>query len=283
MESKHSELPVLNYQRDDKDPRDYELEFLSSRVLSKSGTTTTTTNPPSVIDWSAFFTYVYKQGTIGSCTACSVNSLISFVLRNKIQWIPSRLFTYYNSREFENNICVDHGSTLRNSIKSLVQKGVCNEDLWPYNQPFSTRPSTEAYESASLIKVVKYASIRCTVEQFEQALLNGFIIAFGIPIYSSFFTARNGDIPHPNIQHDRFMGYHAIVCVGYDSQQSRFKFRNSWGTEWGDQGYGTIPYSMLQFAVDAWTIIQCNHTNTLSKTSTILNHSNMILHIPQKS
>ena len=40
-------------------------------------------------------------------------------------------------------------------------------------------------------------------------------------------------------------GGHAIMIVGYDDKTERFKFRNSWSTWWGNEGYGTIPYAFL--------------------------------------
>ena len=34
--------------------------------------------------------------------------------------------------------------------------------------------------------------------------------------------------------------------------------RNSWGTGWGDQGYGWLPYAYVEegLAVDWWTILK---------------------------
>lgn len=38
---------------------------------------------------------------------------------------------------------------------------------------------------------------------------------------------------------------HAILLTGFDSDKKTFKFKNSWGTSWGDQGYGTIDYDYV--------------------------------------
>jgi C1A family cysteine protease len=40
-----------------------------------------------------------------------------------------------------------------------------------------------------------------------------------------------------------------VVIVGYDHQKELFKFKNTWGKNWGDKGYGYIHYN------DAYTII----------------------------
>lgn len=39
---------------------------------------------------------------------------------------------------------------------------------------------------------------------------------------------------------------HAIVLVGYDEDKKTFKFRNSWGINWGNEGYGTLSYDYVK-------------------------------------
>ena len=44
---------------------------------------------------------------------------------------------------------------------------------------------------------------------------------------------------------------------GYDDAANLFIIRNSWGTTWGQKGYGTIPYAYLidpSLSADLWTI-----------------------------
>jgi len=38
---------------------------------------------------------------------------------------------------------------------------------------------------------------------------------------------------------------HAVLVVGFDDTKKRFRFRNSWGPEWGTNGYATIPYDWI--------------------------------------
>jgi C1A family cysteine protease len=63
-------------------------------------------------------------------------------------------------------------------------------------------------------------------------------------------------MPSPN---EQLLGGHAVLAVGYDDSQRRFIVRNSWGKDWGMQGYFTIPYAYLlddNLADDFWTIRQ---------------------------
>lgn len=38
---------------------------------------------------------------------------------------------------------------------------------------------------------------------------------------------------------------HAILLTGYDSEKEEFFFKNSWGTNWGDQGYGRASFEYI--------------------------------------
>ena len=52
-------------------------------------------------------------------------------------------------------------------------------------------------------------------------------------------------------------GGHAVMAVGYDESVRRMLVRNSWGTDWGIQGYFTMPYDYISndnLADDFWTL-----------------------------
>jgi hypothetical protein len=48
-----------------------------------------------------------------------------------------------------------------------------------------------------------------------------------------------------------------MLCVGYSDEDQVFVVRNSWGSDWGDEGYCYIPYDYLtdeDYAHDAFTL-----------------------------
>jgi C1A family cysteine protease len=73
--------------------------------------------------------------------------------------------------------------------------------------------------------------------------------------------SRDGDIPYrPTF--DTIQGGQAVVAVGYDDQRisstkGALQIRNSWGRDWGNDGYGWLPYAYVeeQLAADFWTVI----------------------------
>ena len=41
-------------------------------------------------------------------------------------------------------------------------------------------------------------------------------------------------------------GWHTLPICGFNDDAQRFEFKNSWGTYWGTNGFGTIPYDYVR-------------------------------------
>ena len=204
---------------------------------------------------------VEDQGRLGSCTAHALTAALE-VLEKKdglavVQM--SRLFVYYNERALEHTVEQDSGATLRDGIKTLVKKGCCTEKKWPYIvSEFTVKPSAACYRDGLNHQVTSYQRIE-TLDQMRACLAEGFPFVFGFTVYESFETqtvAQSGiaDLPVPD---ERAIGGHAVLAVGYDDGDKRFIIRNSWGTDWGRQGYFSLPYAYLDsrdLSDDFWTI-----------------------------
>jgi C1A family cysteine protease len=206
---------------------------------------------------------VYDQGQLGSCTANAIAGAIEFD-RMKEQltpdFVPSRLFIYYNERAMEGTITTDSGAQIRDGIKSVGSQGVCPETQWPYTiANFAEQPAAKCYQDALLCKAILYQSVAQDLNQMKGCLADGYPFVCGITVYASFESdavATSGQVPMP-ASNEAVIGGHAIAAVGYDDSQQRFIMRNSWGTGWGLQGYFTIPYAYLtnaNLASDFWTI-----------------------------
>jgi hypothetical protein len=58
-------------------------------------------------------------------------------------------------------------------------------------------------------------------------------------VYRDFMFYKEGIYRHVT---GDLVGYHAVCCVGYDQADGCWICKNSWGTEWGDDGYFKIAY-----------------------------------------
>uniref|UniRef100_A0A6C0ECM7 Peptidase C1A papain C-terminal domain-containing protein n=1 Tax=viral metagenome TaxID=1070528 RepID=A0A6C0ECM7_9ZZZZ len=222
---------------------------------------------PTSVDLRSNCPTVFDQGALGSCTANALASAYQFVqIKNKTKnFVPSRLFIYYNERMVEGTTKEDAGAELRTGINVMTRYGVCPETMWPYNiNQFTVRPRNTCYNSGVLHKVTTSKRVGQTLSQLKQCLANGFPFVIGIAVFDSFESdavSRTGIVPMPNTSTESLLGGHALLCVGYNDATGRFIVRNSWGTSWGDAGYCHIPYAYLtnaSLAGDFWTISAVN-------------------------
>jgi C1A family cysteine protease len=204
---------------------------------------------------------VENQGQLGSCTANALIGALEFLeLKGGALFVDlSRLFVYYNERLIEGTVDQDSGAFLRDGIKSLAKQGVCPEKEWPYRiTAFRKKPIATCYADARKHEITSYHRIN-TTDEMRNCLAEGFPFVFGFTVYSSFESAavaRSGVLNMPT-RNERVVGGHAVVAVGYDDTQRRFIIRNSWGTDWGQKGYFTMPYEYLgsrNLSDDFWTI-----------------------------
>jgi GNAT superfamily N-acetyltransferase len=89
-------------------------------------------------------------------------------------------------------------------------------------------------------------------------------LAYCGPVLASFeitnewFTAPGGAIPTPSTA-DQYVAAHSVLLVGYDDSKGHFKFMNSWGADWGDKGFGYLPYGSFETAWDEGWFMDLGH------------------------
>jgi len=113
------------------------------------------------------------------------------------------------------------------------------------------------YAAATPHKASAYQRLNQTLSHMRMCLQMGFPFAFGIdcfPELQSGAVAKTGIVPLPR-PGEQPIGGHALLMVGCNINTRLFKFRNSWSTRWGDNGYGYLPFDYVlgQHASDFWT------------------------------
>ena len=218
---------------------------------------------------------VYNQGQIGSCTANAIAAALQFDRRKQklSDFVPSRLFIYYNERSMEHSVPLDNGAQIRDGIKSVGKQGACpetdwtyddtaadpNTNVWPSGAKPAEKPSKPCYVAAKKYRAISYQRVDRTLAQMKGCLADGYPFVFGFTVYDSFEgvdVEKSGDLDMP-APGEGVVGGHAVLAVGYDDKTQRFMVRNSWGTRWGKRGYYTMPYSYLlteNLSDDFWTI-----------------------------
>lgn len=204
---------------------------------------------------------VEDQGDLGSCTAHAVCGLIEYLQRSLFgeHVDAARLFLYKVTRSYL-GWTGDTGAFVRSTIKALRLFGVPPEDYFPYNiGRFDDEPSPFSYAFAGNYKAIQYYRLD-RLDALKESLAKGIPFAFGFTCYRSMFTEevrKTGAVPLP-ARTDQVVGGHAVMAVGYDDAVGRLLLRNSWGTRWGDAGYGTLPYEYVErdLAQDFWALVR---------------------------
>ena len=216
---------------------------------------------PSAVDLRPNCPPVYDQGQLGSCTANAIAAAIEFDRKkeNLTDFVPSRLFIYYNERVMEGTVPYDAGGQIRDGIKSVAKIGAAPEADWPYDiAKFADKPPAKAYTDAKLDRALRYQRLVNYLQQLQGCLASGFGFVFGFTVYESFESqtvAQTGVMPMPAPSENK-VGGHAVMAVGYDNASRMMIVRNSWGTGWGKAGYFMMPYEFIisPNCSDFWTI-----------------------------
>ena len=239
------------WKRDPRDERDHKFKIGHIGAL------------PAKVDLRPQMPAVYDQMTLGSCSSQAIAGAYEYeLMRQKHPTIftPSRLFIYFNERAIENSINEDSGACLRDGIKTIARDGACPETLWPYDiSQFTVKPPQQCYAEALKEKVLQYESVQQDLQHIKAALAQGLPVIFGFQVYTSFesdWVKRTGELDMPTNDEEN-LGGHAVLCVGYDDGTQRVMVRNSWGKDWGLDGYFTMPYNYISdpsYASDFWAI-----------------------------
>ncbi|MEI8280991.1 MAG: C1 family peptidase [Armatimonadota bacterium] len=90
-------------------------------------------------------------------------------------------------------------------------------------------------------------------------IVQGHPVAVGMQWPNHLSFAPNSRIMNVPERTDIFDG-HCVILVGYTDDPAvpgggSFLFRNSWGANWGDKGYASMPYELLRFCInDAYSV-----------------------------
>ena len=203
---------------------------------------------------------VYAQLALGSCVSNGVGAAIeyNFHIMNHPDFMPSRLFIYFNGRVVEHTVKSDSGLQIRDGIKVVAKYGVCPESMWGYDiKKFTSKPLDMCYAAAAKDVVTRYKRLT-SLTQYKDAIASGYPVIFGFSVYESFESdavAKTGIVPMPK-PGEQLMGGHCVLAVGYNDHTQRVIVRNSWGNSCGIKGYCEMPYEYFNsdLVSDCWTI-----------------------------
>ncbi len=204
---------------------------------------------PTALDWRSnggdYVTSIKDQGACGSCWAfASVAGLESAYLIEAKQ--PGGNF------DESEQIMVScsgagscNGGTTSGAATWLQSTGDAPASYYPYTATNGSCAAALSGWQAQAKKITSWAWVTTsspTVAQLKAGLNTYGPLVTTMAVYQDFYYYTSGIYEHAS---GALEGYHAIELIGYNDAEQYFIVKNSWGTDWGEQGFFQIGYSEL--------------------------------------
>jgi C1A family cysteine protease len=199
------------------------------------------------------------QRSTGSCVGWATGDALlrwHFTTAGRIKTTDtlSKRFLWMASKETDaltsspSTFIENAGTTLKASLDVARKFGAVKEIVLPFDgKLYPGKPET-FYALAAQLKIRSYFNLGDSIDAWRRWLATSGPILTRLDVDRTWDdasdTGGNLDVYQPKTKH----GGHAVALVGYTPD--RFIVRNSWGTDWGDKGFG---YASLAYAQDAFT------------------------------
>jgi hypothetical protein len=199
---------------------------------------------------------VGDQGHQGSCVAWSSAygaRTIEEAIRtgqdpNSLKFSPSFLYNQIGI-----NGC--DGSYIQKAMEFMTQKGSIAYDKFPYSdQDCSKQPDQQELDEAEQFKMRGFNRLSAgdrtdaiDLRAIKENLAQGAPVVIGMMVGGSYMQPMMGqDVWNPTDEDRNMMGFggHAQCVVGYDDKKydGAFLIMNSWGSQWGNNGFAWVRY-----------------------------------------
>lgn len=181
---------------------------------------------------------ILNQQSTNSCTGHSaiygMNVLLNRINGDEVQdWKINPWWVYYWARKQSNLEHLDGGAYMRDLMKALSKYGVYSNNMsspesLPGDYSLDDVFTLQSYFRISSLNELKYA---LTVEKLPVFACTS--------IYNDAIDNYTGIVSYEG---RHFNGYHAICLTGVKTIKGKqyIEFANSWGTLWGDDGFGYL-------------------------------------------
>jgi C1A family cysteine protease len=236
----------------------YEKKFLGLKISEETNLDSLETIPssdislPDFFDWrnqhgENYITSVKDQGGCGSSWAFASNAVLEGTIN-----------AYYNNP----NLDVDLSEQdLISCYQDLGCEGIFDSEFEEVLDYYKNGISEEVCFEYSAVdgdcekcsddpwKITSYQSSDLSVDGIKRTLIENGPVVVGMKIYTD-FPFYDGGIYSPTTSN--ILGHHAVTIVGFgkDDGQDYWIVKNSWGEDWGEEGYFKIFSG--QCLIDSW-------------------------------
>ncbi len=196
---------------------------------------------------------VLDQGSEGSCTGFGLAAVINILsMRRGEAFEASPRMLYEMAQKHDQWPGEDYeGSSCRGAIKGWKNMGVCSEDEWSYEPG---KPGELQIAQAMLARenpLGAYYRLSPNIIDYHAALNEVDAIYVSAKVHSGWFQPKEVNAFARIVPDPKPKGGHAFAIVGYNADG--FIVQNSWGPDWGTDGFAIWSYEDWQANVsDGW-------------------------------
>lgn len=219
---------------------------------------------------------ILDQGSEGACTGFGLATVAHYLLRRRkvvpdAEPVSPRMLYEMAKRYDEWHGEAYEGSSARGAMKGWHKHGVCAAECWPYDASTKDRLLTEKRISDARRRPLGayYRVNHKDLVAMHAAMAEVGILYATATVHEGWNQIDDkGVIPFT----DQMLGGHAFAIVAYD--ESGFWIQNSWGSNWGKEGFALITYDdWLVNGTDVW-VARLGAPVALAKMeSTAISHS----------
>ncbi len=211
---------------------------------------------PASVDLTPYCPEVRHQGYIFSCVGWAVGySALSIqrAILNKCtdQAVITRnahsaLFLY---NQIKKEDC-GKGSKMTDALQFLVSSGDCLASHFDFDvNNCEQLPDSSVSAHAKRYAIDDYLALFGSTEtpvikvlRVKKVLAQQKPVVIGMNVLRNFYNLKDAIYWHPELGNTASAGGHALVVVGYDDRKGAFRLMNSWGKNWGDNGFIWVRY-----------------------------------------
>lgn len=128
----------------------------------------------------------------------------------------------------------------------LASTGLPPEADYPYTAANGNCKSAAAGWKDHAYKIGSWGFVSAKLAALKAALVQYGPLPTSYMVYEDFKHYKSGVYSYVSGQK---LGGHAVLLVGYDDKEKCFIVKNSWGPDWGEDGYFRIAYSEMDSVV----------------------------------
>lgn len=219
----------------------------------------------------------YKTGTCVGWALSGARTMIEAIQKNhtsrskidQYKFSPSYVYNQIKASQNDKFGC-DLGAFLEDGLELMKTEGCLPMSQFPFNPSSCNKmPSESEKGQAADYKIKDFTRLtirgggsneddisdNTKVMKVKKSLSEKLPVVIGMFIYDNFMWMRHANDTWNSTKRTSFKGGHAMVVVGYDDDRQAFELMNSWGTDWGEDGFLWVKYKDFnKFVMSAYEI-----------------------------